>query len=188
MGYTLYLSRLYTCVLRRRSGLLKVVFLICTVWLTVAFLLFAEQRNSSLGTGSSGTGNNLIDNSNLGYQNRDGLSNNVPKPAALVGDKHIGGDKNVIGGDKISDKKDKKKEDGGAPESGEGGVLVPPNKNVNEAPLFGEMGKPVVLPTTNISPEVKKLIDEGWQKNAFNQYVSDLISLHRKLPDPRDEW
>lgn len=51
----------------------------------------------------------------------------------------------------------------------------------------GEMGRPVVLPT-NISAEVKKLVDDGWMNNAFNQYVSDLISVHRTLPDPRDEW
>lgn len=31
-------------------------------------------------------------------------------------------------------------------------------------------------------------VSEGWKKNAFNQYVSDLISIKRKLPDPRDEW
>lgn len=53
--------------------------------------------------------------------------------------------------------------------------------------LYGEEGKPVVL-ASNISADVKKLIDEGWEKNAFNQYVSDLISLHRTLPDPRDPW
>ncbi|XP_044253269.1 putative polypeptide N-acetylgalactosaminyltransferase 9 isoform X2 [Tribolium madens] len=60
-------------------------------------------------------------------------------------------------------------------------VLPPP---VNNA---GEMGKPVVLPS-NLSADVKKLVDSGWQKNAFNQYVSDMISVHRSLPDPRDEW
>ncbi|XP_014254198.1 putative polypeptide N-acetylgalactosaminyltransferase 9 isoform X2 [Cimex lectularius] len=53
--------------------------------------------------------------------------------------------------------------------------------------LYGEMGKPVILPS-NITQEVKKLVDEGWQKNAFNQYISDLISVHRTLPDPRDPW
>lgn len=51
----------------------------------------------------------------------------------------------------------------------------------------GEMGRPVVLPT-NLTAEVKKLVDDGWMNNAFNQYVSDLISVHRSLPDPRDEW
>lgn len=62
-----------------------------------------------------------------------------------------------------------------------GGVLVPPDN------VAGEMGKPVILPK-NLSADVKKLVDEGWLKNAFNQYASDLISVHRSLPDPRDEW
>lgn len=53
--------------------------------------------------------------------------------------------------------------------------------------FYGEYGKAVVLPA-NLSADVKKLVNEGWQKNAFNQYVSDLISVHRKLPDPRDAW
>ncbi|XP_075237343.1 putative polypeptide N-acetylgalactosaminyltransferase 9 isoform X2 [Lycorma delicatula] len=194
MGYLLYVTRLYTCALRRRSALLKVIFLICTVWLTVAFLLFAEQRSSS-------NNNNNVDNSNnLGYQNQDGsnFNNNIPQAAPFVDsrkhrkEKALSDSNNDViksddGSGSAVKKKDGNNNGGGGPESGEGGVLVPP-KNVNEAPVFGEMGKPVVLPTTNISPEVKKLIDEGWQKNAFNQYVSDLISLHRKLPDPRDEW
>lgn len=51
----------------------------------------------------------------------------------------------------------------------------------------GEMGRPVVLPA-NMSAEMKSLVEEGWLNNAFNQYASDLISVHRSLPDPRDEW
>ena len=62
------------------------------------------------------------------------------------------------------------------------GVMPPPPDP--EGP--GEMGKPVKIEKPE--PKVKKLIDEGWQKNAFNQYVSDLISVHRSLPDARDEW
>ncbi|XP_063364055.1 putative polypeptide N-acetylgalactosaminyltransferase 9 isoform X3 [Cydia amplana] len=63
------------------------------------------------------------------------------------------------------------------------GVLAAPGSD--NAP--GELGKPVVLPK-NISDEAKVAVAEGWKKNAFNQYVSDLISIRRKLPDPRDEW
>lgn len=65
-------------------------------------------------------------------------------------------------------------------------VLVAPNLfGSDSAP--GEMGRPVVLPT-NLSKEIKDVVDEGWKKNAFNQYVSDMISVHRTLPDPRDSW
>lgn len=62
-------------------------------------------------------------------------------------------------------------------------VLLPPQEPNGP----GEMGKPVVLPK-DLDPETKKIVDKGWQDNAFNQYVSDKISLHRSLPDPRDEW
>ncbi|XP_037971249.2 putative polypeptide N-acetylgalactosaminyltransferase 9 isoform X1 [Plutella xylostella] len=63
------------------------------------------------------------------------------------------------------------------------GVLAAPGADT----ALGELGKPVVLPK-NISEETKLAVSEGWKKNAFNQYISDLISVRRKLPDPRDEW
>ena len=63
------------------------------------------------------------------------------------------------------------------------GVLPLPKDNPDGP---GAMGRAVKI--DNPEPSVKKLIDEGWQKNAFNQYVSDMISVHRTLPDPRDEW
>ncbi|KAM7345648.1 polypeptide N-acetylgalactosaminyltransferase 9 isoform 1-T4 [Cochliomyia hominivorax] len=63
-------------------------------------------------------------------------------------------------------------------------VLAAPSPS-KDAP--GEMGKPVTLPA-NMTEEMKKAVDDGWQKNAFNQYVSDMISVHRTLPDPRDAW
>lgn len=66
-----------------------------------------------------------------------------------------------------------------------GGVLVAPRDPDVSAP--GEMGRPVILPT-NLTTEIKKLVDDGWINNAFNQYASDLISVHRSLPDPRDPW
>lgn len=68
---------------------------------------------------------------------------------------------------------------------GGGGVLAIPREPDAAAP--GEMGRPVILPT-NMSAQTKKLVDDGWLNNAFNQYASDLISVHRSLPDPRDQW
>ena len=50
----------------------------------------------------------------------------------------------------------------------------------------GELGKPVKMKDPD--PETKKKIDAGWKLHAFNQYVSDQISVHRSLPDKRDSW
>ncbi|XP_034654747.1 putative polypeptide N-acetylgalactosaminyltransferase 9 isoform X2 [Drosophila subobscura] len=63
--------------------------------------------------------------------------------------------------------------------------VIDPPANFEES--LGEMGKPVTLPSV-MSAEMKKAVDDGWTNNAFNQYVSDLISVHRTLPDPRDAW
>ena len=51
----------------------------------------------------------------------------------------------------------------------------------------GEMGRPFITPE-NLSQAEQKLVSEGWEKNAFNQYASDRISVRRRLPDLRDPW
>ena len=51
---------------------------------------------------------------------------------------------------------------------------------------IGELGKGVHIDKDKLSPEELKKFNEGWQNNAFNQYVSDMISLHRSLADIRD--
>lgn len=61
-------------------------------------------------------------------------------------------------------------------------VLAPPQDPNGP----GEMGKAVKIKDPDA--ETKKKIDLGWKNHAFNQYVSDLISVHRSLPDLRNEW
>ncbi|CAF0774126.1 unnamed protein product [Adineta ricciae] len=50
----------------------------------------------------------------------------------------------------------------------------------------GEMGKPFEVNKDKLTPDERKKYEDGFQKNAFNGYVSDLISIHRSLPDVRD--
>lgn len=52
---------------------------------------------------------------------------------------------------------------------------------------LGEMGKEVTMPSI-LPPEVKKLYDEGFKNHKFNQYLSDLISVRRVLPDIRSDY
>jgi hypothetical protein len=60
-------------------------------------------------------------------------------------------------------------------------------ENVKSEDRPGELGKPVVIDKELLSPQDRKKYDDGWKNNGFNQYVSDMISLHRSLPDFRDE-
>ncbi|OZC05961.1 glycosyltransferase, group 2 family protein, partial [Onchocerca flexuosa] len=51
----------------------------------------------------------------------------------------------------------------------------------------GEGGKAVVINRNELSLTEKRIYDDGFEKNAFNQYVSDMISIHRSLPSYIDE-
>jgi len=48
------------------------------------------------------------------------------------------------------------------------------------------MGKAVDINKDDLSPEERKKYDEGFHANAFNEYASNMISVHRQLPDIRD--
>ena len=54
-------------------------------------------------------------------------------------------------------------------------------------PISGEKGEGVQIDKEKLSAAERQKFDDGWQNNAFNQYVSDQISLHRSLKDVRDE-
>lgn len=70
------------------------------------------------------------------------------------------------------------------------GLIVPKWKGEKEEPAVpggpGENGEPVNIVKEDLSPAERAKFDAGWQNNAFNQYASDMISLHRSLPDIRD--
>ena len=51
----------------------------------------------------------------------------------------------------------------------------------------GEQGKALVINDKKLAPEEKEKFDKGWKNNAFNEYASKQISMHRNLPDVRDK-
>lgn len=167
---SLFPARFYIYFLRRRFVVLKIILLVCLIWLTVAALLFMEDRNRSGVVIESIDNLNNLD-SRQSIKNVDDNDNLIPAAQQLVAETSLAetpdknADKMVLHapGDKGEFDEDKNKMQ------------------------YGEWGKPVILPQ-NLSSDIKKLVEEGWQRNAFNQYVSDLISVKRKLPDPRDEW
>uniref|UniRef100_A0AC35TJS1 Polypeptide N-acetylgalactosaminyltransferase n=1 Tax=Rhabditophanes sp. KR3021 TaxID=114890 RepID=A0AC35TJS1_9BILA len=79
---------------------------------------------------------------------------------------------------------------------GKGNIPVPINLIPNpDSPIYkrndltqeGEFGKAVKIDKTKLSPEELKKYDQGFKNNAFNQYASDLISIHRSLPNNTDK-
>lgn len=50
----------------------------------------------------------------------------------------------------------------------------------------GENGKGVIL--KNYSPEIAEKIRLGWKRHEFNEFLSDIVSVHRTLADPRDAY
>lgn len=53
--------------------------------------------------------------------------------------------------------------------------------------LPGEYGKATNIDVKSLNSEEKLKYETGWKNYEFNQYLSDLISVHRNLPDIRDE-
>jgi polypeptide N-acetylgalactosaminyltransferase len=50
----------------------------------------------------------------------------------------------------------------------------------------GEMGQAFEVDYKNLSPTEKEEYDRGFKRNAFNQFASDRMSVHRTLPDYRE--
>ena len=58
-------------------------------------------------------------------------------------------------------------------------------KNYNSIRNNGADAKGMTIDDKKLSPEEKEKYDEGWNKYAFNNYVSNLMPFNRSIPDIR---
>jgi len=147
---------------RHRNNILKVLVLIPIVWI---ISVLVSRRNEEVR--KAGVEDDLIED----VTNTENVKTD-PGFVIVKDSKH-----SEAKTDSPSENTEKK-----VPKQEDPHVIVPPVDP--DAP--GEMGRPVRI--DNPDPETKKKIDKGWRDNAYNQYVSDMISLHRSLPDQRDPW
>ncbi|TPP56290.1 Polypeptide N-acetylgalactosaminyltransferase [Fasciola gigantica] len=63
---------------------------------------------------------------------------------------------------------------------------VPPPKSDENSVGPGERGAGFTVNRDRLSQQEQARYDQGWQDNAFNQYVSDLISVRRYVVDQRE--
>uniref|UniRef100_A0A1Q3G2R0 Polypeptide N-acetylgalactosaminyltransferase n=1 Tax=Culex tarsalis TaxID=7177 RepID=A0A1Q3G2R0_CULTA len=200
---------------RRRSSFLKIIALLGVIWFMVVFVLYSDDGSSSSSSrsaggvgGPSGGGSAFEAPRRLPLQgirdrlnqfiinaredaNKDDLSPDVDGGEGGAGGAGVMDyvNNNIDGDVPFVEKETKRKVPPKSKKRNENqdfaGVIAPPNEDSPDAP--GAMGKPVILPK-DMSPEMKKAVDDGWAKNAFNQYAADMISIRRSLPDPRDPW
>uniref|UniRef100_A0A0N5B5J9 Polypeptide N-acetylgalactosaminyltransferase n=1 Tax=Strongyloides papillosus TaxID=174720 RepID=A0A0N5B5J9_STREA len=95
------------------------------------------------------------------------------------------------------DDQEDKKVDTEEEEQKKDGFIPPPKSLIPnpDSPIYkkgdlnqvGEMGKAVKINKTLLSPEELVKFETGFKNNAFNQYASDMISIHRSLPTDIDD-
>ncbi|TKR66861.1 hypothetical protein L596_023094 [Steinernema carpocapsae] len=164
-------------IARRRSLVVKIILLVPIVWLG-ALVLFAA-------TGSNN------DKMTVGHDEA--------KPPGRRSVNEIQGFGPPIAMDKKEDDNDAQPDVEEHPKSGgsdEKPNIPLPNKGGFDPslPIYkkgdssqaGELGKAVKIDKTKLTLEEKKKYDQGFQNNAFNQYASDMISVHRSLPPTAD--
>lgn len=156
----------------RRRTLLKYLFLVPTLWFT-AIILFS-LRTDSISRSKNDIQINVVDKAS---------------PPSLV-DRIIGALPFKLNADHDHPPEERAKAIEQAREmKGQVQVVAPeakedhPNVKRNGP---GEMGNPVRIDKDKLNSEERKKYDDGWKDNAFNQYVSDMISLRRTLADIRD--
>ncbi|KAM7301107.1 putative polypeptide N-acetylgalactosaminyltransferase 9 [Ixodes scapularis] len=165
---------------RRRGLVLKLLLAVPVTWLLVTLLFTYTDVRLRPGADQPGFQQQEQQHPQQAHKDGDHLDSNAikdSKPADRRVDEQLPPlARKRAERERPPSKEDDKEAKGPAMQA----VLVPPRNP--DGP--GELGRPVVL--SGLTEEQEKRVKKGWDQNAFNQYISDMISLHRSLPDVRD--
>ncbi|KAL4222733.1 N-acetylgalactosaminyltransferase [Mactra antiquata] len=173
---------------RKRSLIFKLILGIPALWFLIVIILSfqnTENEESSRNKGPDIVKRNVQENRGVfeGFQNPIKKINQIVEPFNPFVNKvtknvNIGKDNNALGfNSNIDGNPDERIVHTDFDESGK-------YRTSDNGP--GEHGEGVPVNKDTLSAIDRKKYDDGWQDNAFNQYVSDQISLHRSLKDVRD--
>jgi polypeptide N-acetylgalactosaminyltransferase len=174
----LFIIMVFPRLVKKKSNLLKLILLIPVLWLG-SLIIFSNSPQE---------GSN--------YHEKPPPVEN-PKPPQHKKVEIIEGFGAPMPMNGIQSNDENKKDEPSDSQNEPAGIIPKPNRELFDPslPIYkkgdssqaGELGKSVKIEKTKLSPEERKKYDEGFQKNAFNQYASDMISIHRSLPVQTDE-
>ena len=168
-------------MLKKRTTLIKLLILVPIVWILAVLLIGLNDSSEHVSDYSKDKIAKLEEQNNQLIA-AAAAKHAEEKKAKL--DKMSGGDSHNHAEDNDHPEEERKKaQEQQNKNAGPVQVHAPVDRNLN-AP--GELGKPVFIDKDKLSPEERVKFDNGWKNNAFNNYVSDMISVHRSLADIRD--
>ncbi|EGT45788.1 hypothetical protein CAEBREN_10062 [Caenorhabditis brenneri] len=165
-------------IIFKKKAILKVLLLVPVIWICSLIFFAATSNNNQVGIG---TNNDLADRiaeanfhpKEVPKQRKSDVIQGFgppiePEPVAQAAEETNKVEDEPAGGNLAKPK-----------------FMVDPNDPIykkGDTSQAGELGKAVVVDKSKLTSEQKAIYDKGMLNNAFNQYASDMISVHRTLP------
>lgn len=170
---------------RRKGQLLKLLILVPLSLLlatSIYYQFYYEQGLPQANSISAALVYNAIGNATQGEDNIIVVDSDEKSGNRQTGDEEkLSRDEDKLSSDEEKLSRDEEKLLRDEEADAQDGAVIPPPADPSGP---GELGRPVVL--KNLTKEQQDLVNVGWENNAFNQYISDIISVDRTLPDVRD--
>ncbi|CAI5445034.1 unnamed protein product [Caenorhabditis angaria] len=174
----------------KKKVILKILLLVPVVWFCSLIYFAATSSNNNIN--SNNIDNDIRAQAALQHQNANPKHLPQQQPTVIQG---FGRPLPPAEPEKTEEEAEEEPKKAVEEENDIGGNIAKPKFVVDpNDPIYkkgdktqaGELGKAVNIDKNKLSFEEKKIFDKGMLNNAFNQYASDMISVHRSLPENVD--